>query len=62
MSQVQWRKSSYSGGDNNCLELAEAPSRIAVRDSKTPDRPALFFDRAAFRKFVSSVKAGEFDR
>jgi hypothetical protein len=35
-----WRKSSYSGADdgNDCVEIANSPTHIAIRDSKTPAR------------------------
>ncbi|MDX3566470.1 DUF397 domain-containing protein, partial [Streptomyces scabiei] len=41
----KWRKSSYSGdGDGDeCVEIATTPTRIAVRDSKTPSRATLTF-------------------
>ncbi|MET8756299.1 DUF397 domain-containing protein [Lentzea sp. NPDC004782] len=28
-----WRKSSYSGGGNNCVEVGRS---VGIRDSKTP--------------------------
>ncbi|MER0242963.1 DUF397 domain-containing protein [Streptomyces sp. HSW2009] len=60
----QWTKSSYSGGQGNCIEWA--PSRTAttdvvpVRDSKHPHGPALHFDTAAWTTFITNVKAGNF--
>ncbi|NNN30539.1 DUF397 domain-containing protein, partial [Streptomyces sp. S3(2020)] len=38
-----WRKSSYSGsGDGNaCVEIANLPTRVAIRDSKTPTHATL---------------------
>jgi len=52
-----WRKSSYSGaGDgNSCVEIANSPTHIAIRDSKTPARPALTFPTGAFTAFVEAV-------
>ncbi|WP_369391665.1 DUF397 domain-containing protein [Streptomyces sp. CG1] len=53
-----WRKSSYSGsGDgNNCVEIADRPTHIAIRDSKTPDRATLTFPPTAFTPFIRSLK------
>ncbi|KUN28686.1 toxin [Streptomyces antibioticus] len=53
-SQLEWRKSSYSGDQGgNCVEVADAPTLIAIRDSKNPAGPILTIDPAAFRRFVS---------
>ncbi|WP_035850798.1 DUF397 domain-containing protein [Kitasatospora azatica] len=55
-----FRKSSYSGGNENCVECALGlPGEIAVRDSKDPHGPALRFDQAAFTRFTSAVGSGE---
>ncbi|GHI05308.1 hypothetical protein AQI88_23270 [Streptomyces cellostaticus] len=53
-----WRKSSYSGpGDgDSCVEIATAPTRIAIRDSKTPARATLTFPSGAFSSFVEALK------
>lgn len=53
-----WRKSSYSGGDdgNNCVEIANRDTCIAVRDSKTPARATLTFPTRAFTTFVEALK------
>ena len=55
---ARWRKSSYSGGTGGeCLEVADLPTRTAVRDSKDQAGPALLFPAAAWSHFVESVKA-----
>lgn len=36
-----WRKSSYSGGENECVEVARTDARGLIRDSKNPDGPRL---------------------
>nr|WP_320782478.1 DUF397 domain-containing protein [Streptomyces sp. CRN 30] len=55
MPRQRWRKSSYSGeGGNNCVEVAAAPDRISVRDSKNPAR-ILSFSRPAFTALVRGV-------
>ncbi|MDX2678477.1 DUF397 domain-containing protein [Streptomyces soliscabiei] len=49
-----WRKSSYSGDQGgNCVEIAETPATIAVRDSKNPAGPILTLKPAAFSTFLS---------
>lgn len=51
-----WRKSSYSGGQGECLELApNIPSLAPVRDSKNPVGPVISFSRDAWRAFISQV-------
>ncbi|MFH8473168.1 DUF397 domain-containing protein [Streptomyces sp. NPDC018000] len=54
-----WRKSSYSGpGDgNDCVEIANAPTRVSIRDSKAPAGATLSFPTGAFTAFVEALKA-----
>ncbi|MEU3899366.1 DUF397 domain-containing protein [Streptomyces sp. NPDC045251] len=41
---VVWRKSSYSGQqEQNCCEVAALPDEIRIRDSKSPDTSVLSF-------------------
>lgn len=58
-----WRKSSYSGeGDgNDCVEIANSSTRIAIRDSKTPARATLTFPVGAFVPFIEMVEAVALD-
>jgi hypothetical protein len=53
----QWRKSSRSSSQTNCVELAS--TLHAVRDSKNPTGPTLAVDLGAF---VQAAKAGKLDR
>lgn len=57
MENVHWIKSSYSGANGDCVELALELGRI--RDSKNPNGPALSVDVAGF---VQAVKNGRFRR
>jgi hypothetical protein len=45
-----WRKSSYSGGGdgNDCVEIANSRTHVAIRDSKAP--------ADAFTTFVEALK------
>ncbi|MER5970988.1 DUF397 domain-containing protein [Streptomyces sp. NPDC002055] len=59
--QAAWRKSSFSGGNNNCVEWARAAGGgCYVRDSKNPAGPALLVTAEAWSSFVTAVSAGEF--
>ncbi len=53
--QVGWRTSSYSNGSATCVEVAPAPDRVLVRDSKDPDGPALALPTPAWRAFLTTL-------
>ncbi|MER7754464.1 DUF397 domain-containing protein [Kitasatospora sp. NPDC097643] len=56
-----WRKSSYSGGSDGCVEVADGvPGVLPVRDSKDPGGPVLLFPSPAWQAFVAAVRGGEF--
>ncbi|WP_081982966.1 DUF397 domain-containing protein [Streptacidiphilus albus] len=58
---LKWRKSTYSNGQGDCVEVADDCAGIVpVRDSKDPEGPSLVFASAAFASFVAAIKAGEF--
>lgn len=56
---LKWRKSSYSGDKNNCVELAALPEGVAVRDNKNPEGEALLLPRAVWRSVADRVKLGD---
>ncbi|MGW0708128.1 DUF397 domain-containing protein [Streptomyces sp. NPDC002643] len=58
---MDWIKSSYSGNGNACVEAAPLPAAVAVRDSKTPDGPALLIPATVFQSFIGGVRDGRFD-
>ncbi|MFB6538416.1 DUF397 domain-containing protein [Streptomyces noursei] len=58
LSTARWRKSSYSNSNGgNCVEISEDfPGIVPVRDSKTPDGPALVIPTTAWTAFVQTLK------
>ncbi|MEO3874118.1 DUF397 domain-containing protein [Nonomuraea sp. B12E4] len=61
LSQAEFRKSSYSGGGNNCVEVAtNIPGKVVVRDSKDPHGPWLVFTPAEWDAFTHGMMDGEF--
>lgn len=62
LGQLRWRKSSYSGHEGSCVEVAkDAGGGRWVRDSKDRSRPAHYFTEAEWTAFLRGVKDGEFD-
>jgi len=58
----KWFKSSRSGGDKNCVEVAFLSNDlVGVRDSKNPSGPALTFTSAEWSAFTIAATRGEFD-
>jgi hypothetical protein len=58
---AQWRKSSYSGGGNQCVEVAAVDGAYAVRDSKNPAAGYLAFSAPAWKAFLATIKRGSLD-
>jgi hypothetical protein len=58
LSRAEWRKSSYSSQDGNCVEVARnLPGLVAVRDSKEPDGAPLVVPREAWQVFTNLCPA-----
>jgi uncharacterized protein DUF397 len=61
ISSARWRKSSYSDGQANCVEVTTM-GLVAVRDSKSPNDPGLRFTPRAWRQFTGRLTAGHQSR
>ena len=58
---LAWRKSSHSGGNGACVEIAvPSASSVAVRDSKDPQGPQLRFSPQAWASFATAAGSGAF--
>jgi predicted secreted Zn-dependent protease len=61
-NDLTWRKSTRSGAAGHCVEIAETPAAILVRDSKDASGPVLRFASVDWQGFLAGVRDGEFDR
>ncbi|MEL5957523.1 DUF397 domain-containing protein [Streptomyces sp. CLV115] len=59
-ADIEWQKSSFSGGGEQCVEVARQAEEILVRESDDP-RVVTRTSRSKFAAFIQGVKAGEFD-
>ncbi|MFI0366451.1 DUF397 domain-containing protein [Actinomadura sp. 1N219] len=61
MSSFTWRKSSHStqGTSEQCVELAQLPNGIALRDSKAPNVGHLTLTPRAFAALLIQAKRDE---
>ncbi|MBL1113579.1 DUF397 domain-containing protein [Streptomyces sp. 110] len=56
LSGATWRSSTYSGGNNECVEVADdLPHVVHVRDSKRVTGPVITFSRAAWGTFLANL-------
>ncbi|MFW5420227.1 DUF397 domain-containing protein [Nocardiopsis sp. CNT-189] len=55
-----WKKSSYSGSQGECVEVAVLSDQMAVRDSKNLDSGHLVFGGAEWSTFLRTLKGGGF--
>ncbi|GAA1279807.1 DUF397 domain-containing protein [Streptomyces javensis] len=63
MSEIQWRKASYSDqNESNCVELAQRDATaILLRESDEP-WTVITTTPAALRALTRAVRAGRFDQ
>ncbi|HZF77173.1 MAG TPA: DUF397 domain-containing protein [Acetobacteraceae bacterium] len=56
-SEATWRASSHSGGQGNCVEVADdVPGMVPVRDSKRPAGPVVGFGPDAWAAFLDHLR------
>ena len=58
---LRWRTSTASTNNGTCVEVADLPDAVLVRDTKDRTRPPFRTTPAAWQAFVQGVRAGEFE-
>ncbi|MEU2942286.1 DUF397 domain-containing protein [Nocardiopsis alba] len=53
-NELAFRKSSYSGQEANCVEVADTPRSAAIRDSKHPENGHLTFSTTEWAAFLTT--------
>ena len=59
---VNWRKSSRSKQQGDCVEVGFAPDAVGVRDSKDRAGGVLAFGPGQWDAFTAALRAGKYDR
>jgi hypothetical protein len=63
VERLAWRKSSFSGGQDNgdgCVEVAPLHAAVAVRDTKDRSLAPHVYARSTWGALLTAVRAGEF--
>lgn len=58
---TNWKKSSRSADQGNCVEVAVTPEAVGVRDTKDRAAGHVTVTRTNWQRFVSQIKEGHFD-
>ncbi len=60
MEQLNWKKSTFSGENTDCVEIASDGELIHIRESDEPT-VAITTTKAKLAAWLQGAKAGEFD-
>lgn len=61
MNLHRWRKSTCSGSNGDCVEVAVSTGEVAVRDSKAPHVGRLRVPRERWWNFLGAVTSGRYE-
>jgi hypothetical protein len=60
-AHVVWRKSTASGANGDCVEVAFTNDSVYLRNSRTTSDSLLTFSHSEWAAFLTGVYRGEFD-
>ncbi|MFD4904467.1 DUF397 domain-containing protein [Kitasatospora purpeofusca] len=60
MEQLNWQKSTFSGENTDCVEIASDGEYVYIRESDDP-AIAITTTKAKLSAWLQGAKAGEFD-
>ncbi|GAA2279940.1 DUF397 domain-containing protein [Actinomadura sp. NPDC048955] len=58
---LNWRKSSASGGESQCVEVAASGPSVLVRDSRNPSAGFLALAPAQWQALLNTIQNGDLD-
>ncbi|WP_346042073.1 DUF397 domain-containing protein [Actinomadura chokoriensis] len=58
---LNWRKSSASGSDSNCVEVAALDASVLVRDSRDHSAGVIALGRTQWNALMDAVRGGDLD-
>lgn len=56
---AEWHKSSYSSGNNECVEVREHAHGADMRDTQNRELSSLSFSPEEWRSFLHDVRTGQ---
>ncbi|MEU7040014.1 DUF397 domain-containing protein [Streptomyces varsoviensis] len=56
INEQTWHKSSYSGGEGNCVEAIKDQADVRFRDSKLDDGPEVTVSGSAWSVFLDLAR------
>ncbi|MFM9811430.1 DUF397 domain-containing protein [Streptomyces scabiei] len=59
IAPISWQKSSYSGSNTECCEVAILLDEVWIRDSKCPERAGLCFSSLTWKVALAYFGSGE---
>ena len=60
-ADIAWQKSTVSGGNGDCVEIAFTPGAVFVRNSRDPQGSTLSFSYSEWAAFLEGARRGEFE-